>query len=93
MKENSRHISGLAYALLRAVALEMANAEQWRQLYKEALDRFDPGLQKTMIDQARTAIFDRLLDLCDLSGSHQDEETLLEDALRQLWIAENRKPN
>ena len=73
--------------------LEMPNAGQWRKLYKEALDGFDPVLQDTLILKARTAIFDRLLDLCDLSGSHQDEEKLLEEALRQLWVAENRKPN
>jgi hypothetical protein len=75
------------------VLSEMANAEQWRKLYKEALDGFDPVLQQTLIVEARNAIFDRLLDLCDLSGSHQDEEKLLEEALRQLWITENRKPN
>jgi hypothetical protein len=57
------------------------------------LDGFDPVLQEALIVRARTAIFDRLLDLCDLSGSHQDEEKSLEEALRQLWIAENRKPN
>jgi hypothetical protein len=73
--------------------LEMPNAEQWRKLYKEALDGFDPVLQDTLILKARTAIFDRLLDLCDLSGSHQGEEKLLEEALRQLWVAENRQPN
>jgi hypothetical protein len=73
--------------------LEMPNAEQWRGFYQEAMDSFDPVSQETLILKARTAIFDRLLDLCDLSGSHQDEEKLLEEALRQLWIAENRKPN
>ena len=75
------------------VHLEMVSAEQWRKLYKEALDSFDPVLQETMILNARKAIFERLLDLCDLSGSHRDEEKLLEEALRQLWIAENRTPN
>ena len=72
---------------------DMANAEQWRELYQAALKGFDPAMQKPLIEKARTAIFDRLLDLCDLSGSHQEEEKLLEEALRQLWIAENRQPN
>jgi hypothetical protein len=92
METNSRRISGLAYGRRGAFALEMAN-EQWRQFYEEALDGFDPVLQEALIVRARTAIFDRLLDLCDLSGSHQDEEKLLEEALHQLWIAENGKPN
>jgi len=73
--------------------LEMPNAEHWRVFYQQAIDSFDPVSQERLILKARTAIFDRLLDLCDLSGSHQDEEKLLEDALRQLWIAENRQPN
>jgi len=68
----------------------MTNAEQWREIYQAAMDGFDPATQKPMIDRARSAIFDRLLDLCDLSGSHEDEERLLEDALRQLWVAENK---
>jgi hypothetical protein len=68
----------------------MTNAEQWRERYRAALDMFDPALQKSLIVKARSAIFDRLLDLCDLSGSHQDEEKVLEEALRQLWIVENK---
>jgi hypothetical protein len=72
---------------------EMTNAEQWQQLYQRAVGCFDPTGQKFLIDKARTAIFDRLLDLCDLSGSHQDEEKLLEEALRQLWLAENQRRN
>jgi hypothetical protein len=72
---------------------EMATVEQWRKLYKEALDSFDPVLQDTLILNARKAIFDRLLDFCDLSGSHQEEERLLEEALRQLWLAENQRRN
>jgi len=68
----------------------MTNAEQWQDFYQRALGCFDPDGQRILIGKARTAIFDRLLDLCDLSGSHQDEERLLEEALRQLWVAENR---
>ena len=57
------------------------------------MEEFDTALQKPLIDEARKAIFDRLLDLCDLSDSHQDEETKLQEALRQLWMAENRQVN
>ena len=71
----------------------MTNTEQWRLIYERAVGCFDPDGQKILIDKARTAIFDRLLDLCDLSGAHLEEEKLLEEALRQLWIAENRRPN
>jgi len=45
---------------------------------------------RSHLDKARAAIFNRLLALCDLSGSHEDEEGLLEEALRQLWVAENK---
>jgi len=68
----------------------MANAEQWREIYQAAMKGFDPATQNPLIDKARAAIFNRLLDLCDLSGSHEDEERLLEEALRQLWVAENK---
>jgi hypothetical protein len=67
----------------------MPASEDWQELYRTALAEFDPSRQKLLVDKARTAIFDRLLALCDLSDSHQDEEKLLEEALRQLWIAEN----
>ena len=66
----------------------MTNAEQWREIYQAAIE--GSATQKPLIDKARAVIFDRLLDLCDLSGSHEDEEGLLEEALRQLWVAENK---
>jgi len=70
-----------------------ATAQHWRESYRLAMEEFDTALQKPLIDEARKAIFDRLLDLCDLSDSHQDEETKLQEALRQLWMAENRQVN
>ena len=84
-------VRGLACGFSDALAnREMASAEQWRELYRAAMEGFDPATQKPLIDRARTAIFNRLLDLCDLSDSHEDEERLLEEALRQLWIAEDK---
>jgi len=68
----------------------MTNADQWQQLYLMALERSVPSDQQALIDQARSAIFDRLLDLCDLSDSHQAEEENLRNALRELSKAENR---
>jgi hypothetical protein len=71
----------------------MTSGGSWQDLYRGAVAEPDSAIQKHRIGEARVAIFDRLLDLCDLSGSHQEEEKLLEEALRQLWIAENRKSN
>jgi RIO-like serine/threonine protein kinase len=68
----------------------MTNREQWRQLYLTALDHSGLSVPQPLIDQARAAIFDRLLDLCDLSDSNQAEEEDLREALRELWKAENR---
>jgi RIO-like serine/threonine protein kinase len=68
----------------------MTNAEQWRHLYLTALDHCGVSVPQPLIDQARAAIFDRLLDLCDFSDCHQDEEEDLRQALRELWRVESR---
>jgi hypothetical protein len=93
MKANSRGMSDLTYGFACAYASGKPNTQKWRVLYRETLDSFDPAIQGTLILNARKAIFDRLLDLCGLSDSHQDEERLLEEALRQLWIVQNEKAN
>ena len=89
-KLESSCINRLSGGLKRAEVLDMsATAQHWRESYRSAMEEFDSARQKPLVDRARTAIFDRLLALCDLSDSHQDEEKLLEEALRQLWMAEN----
>lgn len=69
--------------------LDMANAEQWREIYLAALEKSNPVERQPLIDKARSAIFSRFLDLCDLSDSHAAEEEDLRGALRELWKAES----
>jgi hypothetical protein len=71
----------------------MTTMDNWQESYRAAIEAFDPAAQKPLISKARQAIFDRLLDLCDFSDTHREEEAQLEDALRQLWIAENLAAN
>ena len=71
----------------------MTSGGSWRELYHGAIREPDYAVQKSRIGEARLAIFDRLLALCDLTSSHESEEKQLNEALRQLWIAENlQKP-
>jgi hypothetical protein len=66
-------------------------AEGWRELYRLALNEMNVPRRKELIDQTRLAIFDRMLDLCDLSDAHHVEDGDLEAALRELWKAENKE--
>jgi hypothetical protein len=65
--------------------------ERWRELYQSALVEANRSRRKQLIDEARLAIFDRMLELCDFSDAHRVEDGDLEAALRELWKAENKE--
>jgi len=68
-----------------------SHTESWSELYRLALREMNVPRRKELIDQARLVIFDRMLELCDLSDAHRVEDGDLEVALRELWKAENEK--
>ena len=65
--------------------------ESWVQLYQKALMELEHAQMTGRIDDAKGAIFARLLVLNDLPGLHEHEKESISDALRSLSFLESEE--